>query len=154
MSLTIFRKMFTKLRGLFWLVSLFVIVILDYTKAQDENPIERGPGGECFLSVIICCNKVRYSLWKLWFCVNDTCGRVEWKLYAKVRSFVLCVMRTQLLRVTHFICYSFELSLNFFYWIQRQILCKNGIRTFNLLPKRWPLNWPQSCFHDFSNSLN
>ena len=62
MSLAIVCKMFTKLWGLFWLVSLFVIVILDYTKAQDENPIDRGPGGECFPSVIICCNKLRYVL--------------------------------------------------------------------------------------------
>ena len=62
MSLTIFCKMFTKRRGLFWLVTLFVIVILDYTKAQDENPVAREPGGECFLSAIICCNKVGYAL--------------------------------------------------------------------------------------------
>ena len=61
MSLTVFCKMFTKLQGLFWLISLFVIVILDYAVAEEEKQIVRGPGGEWFFSNIICCNKVRSS---------------------------------------------------------------------------------------------
>ena len=56
-----FARCSAKLWGMLWLVSLFVILILDYTKAQEEKPIERGPGGECFLSVIICCNRVGWE---------------------------------------------------------------------------------------------
>ena len=59
LSLAIFCKMFAKLWGLFWRISLFVIVLLDYAVAEDEKQIVRGPGGEWFFSSIICCNKVR-----------------------------------------------------------------------------------------------